>query len=120
LKTKIQNLTAVRALVGDEVARQDAKYGDVRSLPYVPKQMHVDAFRNYSLMITSEANAKSMCERHSKDGTITWSHVLIEEVAEAIEAKSDYEMMEELIQVAAVAINWAAHLVNEINKEETK
>lgn len=114
--SKIEALKAMRALVGAEIAKQDAKYGDFRTLDFVPKEMHIDDFRNYTLMILSEKNAKSMCDRHGKDGTITWAHVLIEEVAEAIESKTDQRMMEELIQVAAVAINMATHISNKINQ----
>jgi malonyl CoA-acyl carrier protein transacylase len=40
------------------------------------------------------------------DGTLTWSHILGEEVAEAVAESDVVKLREELVQVAAVAVAW--------------
>jgi hypothetical protein len=57
---------------------------------------------------------KGMCEYAREAGQLTWTHVLEEEVAEAL-AESDVALLrEELIQVAAVAVRW----VEQIDREQ--
>lgn len=41
-------------------------------------------------------------------GTGTWSDILVEELTEAIEADNDEDLRAELVQVAAVAVQWIA------------
>ena len=101
-----------------ELMKSDLKYGELRNQIFVPHNMHIDSFRNYTLMIPSEENAKAIVERHVKDGNVSWAHILIEEVAESVEAKTNKDMYEELIQVAAVAVNMAVHLRALIGEED--
>lgn len=52
---------------------------------------------------------KRKCARHNEDGDLSWSHVLLEEVAEAMDeaaANRIPELRAELVQVAAVAAAW--------------
>jgi hypothetical protein len=90
-----------------EIRQQDYKWGAFRVRPLTPEKMHVDAVRNYSLMIPSELQAKLNCDGSAKIGKCTWAHVLVEELCEAVEAKTHQEQVNELIQVAAVAIQAA-------------
>lgn len=54
--------------------------------------------------------ARSICDWAAKQGTLTWRHILDEEVKEAF-AESDYfKLREELIQVAAVCCSWVQAL----------
>ncbi|MFD9940676.1 hypothetical protein ACFWYW_16095 [Nonomuraea sp. NPDC059023] len=54
--------------------------------------------------------AKRETSAAGDDGTLTWRHILAEEVLEAF-AESDPEALRtELIQVAAVAVKWAQAL----------
>jgi hypothetical protein len=56
------------------------------------------------------ARAQRACEYASKHHTLTWRHILAEEVAEAF-AEDDPELLRaELIQVAAVAVRWVEAL----------
>lgn len=56
--------------------------------------------------IAHEDAAKESCERAFAEGRGTWAHILVEEVAEALGAPTEVDLREELVQVAAVAIQW--------------
>ncbi|MBE5453437.1 hypothetical protein E3G52_000301 [Mycobacteroides abscessus] len=73
--------------------------------------------------IPSAGRARYLCQQAAQQGASTWGHILVEELAEAIEAATlvdqandlpddvrgalRYCLHRELIQVAAVAVNWA-------------
>ena len=83
--------------VHDERRRQDRKWGE---------QNHPDGTKSDPV---SEAHAD--CIRHRADeaaraGTLTWRHILDEEVAEAFAEDDPARLREELVQVAAVAVGW--------------
>jgi hypothetical protein len=64
---------------------------------------------NYPAEALADA-AKEITGRHAENGDVTWSHILLEEVFEAL-AEDDAERLRvELIQVAAVAVQWAEAL----------
>lgn len=50
--------------------------------------------------------AKASCEAAFANGEGTWLDILIEEVFEAAEEDDEDKLIEELVQVAAVAKNW--------------
>jgi len=58
--------------------------------------------------------ARDLCDLAAKRGGCTWAHILVEEVAEAIEAATLEQqdaidagaLRKELVQVAAVAVSW--------------
>jgi len=58
--------------------------------------------------------AKAECDGAAEIGQCTWAHILVEEVAEAIEAACESQqgrmsvdaLRAELVQVAAVAVSW--------------
>lgn len=53
---------------------------------------------------------RNACNVAARDGSLTWRHILAEEVYEAF-AESEYEpLRNELIQVAAVALAWVEDL----------
>lgn len=59
-------------------------------------------------------HARSACDGAARIGQCTWAHILVEEVAEAIEAGCESQqgrasvdaLRAELVQVAAVAVSW--------------
>ena len=80
-----------------ELKRQDDKWGDQRTYPDGTGGL-------YWARLASDA--KRVTDAAMKHGDVTWRDVLIEEVMEAI-AEDDLERLSaELIQVAAVAIQW--------------
>jgi hypothetical protein len=60
--------------------------------------------------LVMEAQAKTICEEANFNQRLTWPHILIEEVSEAVYAKTNEKRIEELIQVAAVAVAWIESL----------
>lgn len=51
-------------------------------------------------------DARRECERAAAAGELTWRHVLVEEVAEALAEDDPARLRAELVQVAAVAVQW--------------
>ena len=59
------------------------------------------------LEIPTAGRAKYLCNEAARTGRPSWSVILIEEVAEAVEAiGDDVALRDELVQVAAVAVAW--------------
>lgn len=87
---------AVLTDVAAERARQDAKWGE---------QNHPD---NTGGPAEGRAaiGARFACELAAKEGTLTWRHILREEVAEAFAETDPMKLRAELVQVAAVACAW--------------
>ncbi|SIF35477.1 Uncharacterised protein [Mycobacteroides abscessus subsp. abscessus] len=68
--------------------------------------------------IPTAGEARDRCQRYAAAGLATWSRILLEEFAEAIEAAALFaighgtaeQLQTELVQVAAVAVQWAEKL----------
>jgi hypothetical protein len=60
--------------------------------------------------VSSGTVMRHVCERAFREGRGTWAHVLLEEVAEAIDETDPDRLRAELIQVAAVAVRWSRRL----------
>lgn len=92
----------IRACVLDEVSaerrRQDAKWGEQNHSGGTKS----DWWREFGIRASDAIEA---CNNSFTDGRGTWAHILIEEVAEAMDAEGS-QLREELIQVAAVAVAW--------------
>ncbi|MGP3935066.1 hypothetical protein [Nonomuraea sp. KM88] len=94
------SLARVLADVAAERAAQDARWG-MQILP--------DGTGG------ERAAAESGAARHATDtaaraGTLTWRHILEEEVMEAFAETEPDRLRAELVQVAAVAVKWAQAL----------
>lgn len=99
------------SLLVDEIGRQDAKWGP---------QNHPDGtgpdtypFRNTDVNLDFRTGSecaeifRRSCQGSFAGGRGTWRHVLTEEVGEAY-AEAGTELSAELVQVAAVAVQWIA------------
>ncbi len=93
-----------RALVDvlAERARQDAKWG---------QQDHPDGTGPGTVILGSYADsmaerAKWRTERSATLGTVTFEEILTEEWAEAVAEDDPVKLRAELVQVAAVAVQW--------------
>lgn len=120
----------VLALIAEERHRQDRKWGD-QSHPNVHPSILTrgDAdspTTKYAALfyeIPTALRAKFRTGKAAQAGECTWADILIEEVAEAIEAATIHDLgllndgrqalRDELIQVAAVATQWAEKLDEE-------
>ena len=54
--------------------------------------------------ICNEERAKFLCNWNSANKTLTWGHIIVEELAEALCAKTVEEQRKELIETAACCI----------------
>lgn len=82
---------------------QDDKHGDYNS-KHQQQLLTVISREEYGL--PSEANAKQRTDDAMMTEQLTFGHILTEELCEVIEAKDEAARREELIQVAAVALQW--------------
>jgi len=90
---------SVLAEVAAERRRQDGQWGE---------QNHPDGTGD--AYTDDAALARKECERAADNGDLTWRHILLEEVAEAMAEREPADLRRELIQVAAVAVAWAEAL----------
>ena len=82
--------------IAAERARQDAKWGE---------QNHPDG--TWMLGDLGRANrARRECYNAAKRGTLTYRHILDEEVQEAFAEYDPATLRAKLVQVAAVAVAW--------------
>ena len=61
--------------------------------------------------------ARVRCDRATLGGSLTWRHVLEEEMAEAMAETDATALREELLQVAAVAVQWVEALDRRIAQQ---
>lgn len=105
--------------VDAERTRQDAKWGE-QNHPDVDRVLtdreggcSIAEMAEWYSVPTATA-ARDFCDIAAKRGGCTWAHILVEEVAEAIEAATLEQqdaidtgaLRKELVQVAAVAVSW--------------
>ncbi len=90
-----------------ERQRQIKKYGD-QSLPMVNNRWDFDKARAISL------ERKQSADSAEAGGRITWYHILMEEVGEVFAEVSPEKQREELVQVAAVAVQMLEDLDRKI------
>lgn len=109
--TNVQVLADVLA----ERARQDAKWGEQnhrdgtgpRRTPLDRIGAQLDGPLEYETAQHLANAAKEATDVHAKRGTVTWTDILLEEVFEALAEGDSTRLRAELIQVAAVAVQWA-------------
>jgi len=87
---------SVLAEVDAERVRQDERWGE---------QNHPDGTGSRTRATIAEL-ARKACQQAAAEGTVTWRHILAEEVAEAHACADTAALRAELVQVAAVAVNW--------------
>jgi hypothetical protein len=89
----------------DERMRQEAKWGPqnhplwAKSREYAPGTLSCTYYG-----VRGEHHAKALVAEEVARGEVTYFSILVEEVAEAVEAKDEARARAELVQVAAVAV----------------
>lgn len=101
-------IAAIFTEIAAERARQDAKWG---------QQNHLDGTGGDRLE-RAAAYAKADCDAAVKSGRLTWLHILIEEVAEALAETSKAKLRAELIQCAAVIVAWIEKIDRDVARGE--
>lgn len=89
-------------LVLQEMHRQDIKWGE-QNHPLI----HTEWAASYKEDVY---NARIDCDYYAKEGRVTWGDIILEEVQEALAADTEEDQIEELIQVAAVALQAIASI----------
>lgn len=91
---------SVLRAVWEEREAQDTKWG---------VQNHPDIYQSLYYPIESAERARALTNVRSAAKQISYADILLEEVAEAIEAAMEGDknaLIDELVQVAAVAVAW--------------
>jgi len=60
--------------------------------------------------VPSETRARQLLDNAARKGELTWAHILMEEVAEAIGTENIEDLRAELIQAIAVGVSWVASI----------
>lgn len=90
-------MAPVLTAVMDERIRQHRLYGDQSHLP--------DGTGDQLARLTAD-NRRRECDLAQQEGQLTWRHILAEEAAEAMAEADPARLRAELIQVAAVCVQW--------------
>ena len=97
--SRAQIRAAILARVEAECERQHNKWGE---------QNHPDGTNAAEWRVACR-RAKRHCDKATDNKTLTWKHILEEEVCEAFTEDNHADaLLEELTQVAAVAVIWIA------------
>lgn len=112
-------LMGILGEVTEEIARAREKHGDQADLDVADDGTNINAVNQVFLneggkgqtladgvtVYDLEDLAKRRCQWHAEQGTITHEHIITEEWAEFVGAQTPEEARDELIQLAATAIN---------------
>lgn len=93
----MENLPEVLEEVAQERRSQETRWGQ-QNLP--------DGTGNYLRYTLHADNQRMIVETRIGNGTLSYSDILLEEVAEAVECTDATQLRAELVQVAAVAVAW--------------
>lgn len=111
-------VSTVLAEVAAERARQDAKWGEQNHPDGTGPESHplvVDGAKNDLIypgpLRIAVANRLAVgftqsTDAAAREGSLTWRHILLEEVFEALAESDPAKLRRELIQLAAVATQW--------------
>jgi len=91
------NLTREEDEVREEMRRQDAKFGP---------QNHPDGTSDSHDAKAHADLAREWCQDAAATGEVTWQHILCEEASEAFAEVDPEKLLNELLQVEAVARQW--------------
>lgn len=115
--------TATTLVLGDvagERRRQDEKWGEQRHIGLTGDQEHAlrplaEVARYADLANATSGTlaylARQACQANGRDGRRdNWTAILLEEVFEALAEDDPAALRRELVQVAAVAVQWAERI----------
>lgn len=91
--------------IADERQRQDAKWGEQNH----PNGTGCGVYpMNYAPFTAGQLSviSRMKTDRRAAAGTVTWSDILLEETFEALAEDDPGKLRAELIQLAAVAVQW--------------
>lgn len=92
--------------VMEERGRQDAKWGEQNHPDFDPELEALRVRRAVDYGVCDESSARKWYEEAKAEGRLSWAHVLVEELSEAICSTNEANLRHELVQTAAVALAW--------------
>jgi hypothetical protein len=92
--------------IQQERTRQDQKWGEQNHPDGTGPDEILLGMSSYDYEYLTKM-AKEATDTHAAEGTCTFADILLEEVFEALAEKDQDKLRKELIQVAAVAAQWA-------------
>lgn len=92
----MKDMFAILSDIADERARQDERWG-IQNHPFASEAIQ-------KISVTFAEEAKKTCRYASEAGTLTWRDILAEEFYEAFAETDIDKQIEEMTQVAAVAV----------------
>jgi hypothetical protein len=96
--------------VSAERQRQDQKWGEQNHPDGTGPEEHLLGMRCYDTMAFDYADIADRCKEatdaNAAEGTVTFADILLEEVFEALAEADPAKVRKELVQVAAVAVQW--------------
>lgn len=112
-ETSPDHTRAILSLVFAERQRQEAQYGDANL--DIPDGSGPDTcwLEPYTRDSASEIQRELRADYEGFEeevGSVTWVHLVREEVAEAFQENDPVRLAEELIQVAALCVSWVERL----------
>ena len=109
--------TAVLSDINKERDRQVQKWGDEDNFDLPPISFKFNdpgSVAAQILGVPHMTDAREACEANADAGQQDWGSVIVEELAEVVEAagrQNEVDLYSELIQLAAVAVSWAEALL---------
>jgi hypothetical protein len=101
-----------QALVSRELTRQIAKWGVQAHPDHTGAGWNAAGQRQDGNHFAGLADLmKQVNDRHVAEDTLSWSTILQEEVYEALAESDPAALVDELVQVAAVAVAWVRDIV---------
>lgn len=105
-----EGTSGVLADVAEERAAQEVRWGEQNHASGSSNGLHsLDGLMAAAIGDPFAGSLKALCEHADEHGTVTWAHILAEEVQEALDVDEDDDraaLRKELVQVAAVAVAW--------------
>lgn len=101
----------ISAEIFAERERQNSKWGE-QNHPSVDPDI-AEAGKHAlcgALGIPTEDGAKFLCVTADDNKCLTWAHIAVEELSEAVCATNDEERRKELVQLAAVVAAWIENI----------
>ena len=93
--------------IHEEIQAERARQVQLWGIQKIPSVVSCPLISNTTFYaLPKEYEAKGRCDIAIKTGTVTYAHIAVEELCEAIDAPDDATRRGELIQLAAVVESW--------------
>lgn len=103
-------LNIVESDVRAEIARQDEKWGEQNHADGTGAGVVLLSAMTYPTMTEMADKMRQICQDADDDGSVDWLKIALEEVFEAAAESDQAKLRTEVIQCAAVFMQWAASI----------